>query len=236
MTAIIVLGGHRTGTSIAARLVHELGFPAAPSADRLITPRAGRESDNPDGYFEDRLFVHLHRQMLGESNAALGGWRNPRRDDAVIHRLRPRYQRLVRQRAATPAWSLKDPRLCLLSDVLVEAVNICGIPIRVVTTTRPLDQTVASLRRRGLSLVTAQRVAEHFEAARQAALHDLAHRDVPILEIRFTELGSFDAAREAVSRLGRFVDFESPQRLASLVKLVRIAGTGIDAATELPGP
>ncbi len=221
MGAIIILGGHRSGTSITARLVHALGFPAAPSDDRLLQPRRGCERDNPDGYFEDVPFVRLHRRMLGEPIQSLGGWRNPRRDDAAIDRLLGRYRQLVRERNAHAAdWCLKDPRLCLVGDVLFGTLRELRIDFQIVSTVRPLTAIAASLMRRGLVPDAAMRLAGEYEAGRRAML-DLAGRmGARCLEICLTSRGSHAEIMDEVRRLQGFLGKETASTgwLASLVR------------------
>ena len=68
-TAIIVLGGHRSGTSCVAGIIHRLGVPLG---EHLLGPGVG----NPVGHFEDLAFYHLHRLILGE-NRDPKAWRYP---------------------------------------------------------------------------------------------------------------------------------------------------------------
>lgn len=222
MGAIIILGGHRTGTSITARLVHELGFPAARSPDRLLWPRPGCERDNPDGYYEDVAFVHLHRRMLRENVPATGGWTNPCRDDAEIGRLRHRYRSLIRIRMAhSSEWSLKDPRLCLVGDILLESLFDLGIDVRIVTCTRPESQVVASLMRRGLHEADASRIAGIFEAGRNAILQIAQPTKAPCLELAFASAASREEVECEVRRLQQFLGLSGPDRTQSLAGLVR---------------
>jgi hypothetical protein len=222
MGAIIILGGHRTGTSITARLVHELGFPAAPTADRLLQPKPGCERDNPDGYFEDVAFVRLHRWMLGEHVGVVGGWTNPRRDDAEIRRLRGRYQALVRGRNARSSdWSIKDPRLCLVGDVLLESLHGLGVDVRIVTTPRPESQVITSLMRRGLTEAEASRIAMTFEAGRRAVLHLARSREIPRVEVSLAGAGSQREAQIEIGKLQRFLGRVEARDLARLVRVER---------------
>ncbi|HVJ67307.1 MAG TPA: hypothetical protein VM510_04945 [Caulifigura sp.] len=203
MPAIIILGGHRSGTSVTARLIHELGFPAAPTAGRLLS---GHPMDNPDGYYEDTAFLNLHRRMLGEHSVAHGGWKNPRRDDAEILRLRPEYRRRVEERQAESRdWSLKDPRLCLVGDVLFDVLDELAIEYRIVTTPRAIDEVVTSLKRRGLAEVDAARIAEMDEAGRRAVVQMAVDRGMPCLEISLASGKTPEEVESAVGELVRFL-------------------------------
>jgi hypothetical protein len=220
MAAIIILGGHRSGTSLTARLVHELGFPAAPSPKRLLGPH---KSDNPDGYYEDVAFLRLHRRMLGEHRLELGGWTNPRRDDGEIARLRRRYLSLIRERQADSAdWSLKDPRLCLVGAVLFDGLVELEIEFRVVTTCRPVREVVASLCRRGLAEAEALRVAEIYEAGRNAMVEIARRRGAACLEISLASERTRDAVEFQIRELQRFLGRGDSIPATSLTSLVRI--------------
>src|SRR5215469_670527 len=68
-TAIIVLGGHRSGTSCAAGILHHLGVPVG---EKLL----GANTGNPAGHFEDVEFLRLHKRILGE-DSDVAAWRHP---------------------------------------------------------------------------------------------------------------------------------------------------------------
>lgn len=215
MGAIIVLGGHRTGTSLTAGLVHRLGFPAAPDPKRLIPPHP---VDNPEGYWEDAAFVRIHRRMLSE-HTRRRGWADPRRDAAAIAALARRYQQLVRQRAAAHRhWSLKDPRLCLLGDVLGRALEEESIEFRVVTTCRPIEAAAASLARRGLPIDASRRLALRYESERLRLLGDLVRCGVGLHEIAFDRLTDPDSAEAVLRELAQFLGVKGNSGLATVIR------------------
>ncbi len=98
---IVVLGAHRSGTSVTAGLLHLLGVCMGP---RL------READdkNPSGYFEDKEFLALNDDIL---MAAGGGpWQPPPRERvlAVESRFEERIRTLVGARdSASLLWGWK---------------------------------------------------------------------------------------------------------------------------------
>lgn len=98
---IVVLGAHRSGTSVTAGLLHLLGVSMGP---RL------READdkNPTGYFEDQEFLALNDDIL---MAAGGGpWKPPSRERvlAVESQFEARIEGIVRARdSAHLVWGWK---------------------------------------------------------------------------------------------------------------------------------
>lgn len=110
MTAIVVLGMHRSGTSLIAGLLHYLGVYMG---DNHTSPDESR----PWGNFEDRSFVSLNQQLL---TAAGGSWRKPPSTKslwAASHPFNERIQRLIRDRSNHPLWGFKDSRTCLTASL-----------------------------------------------------------------------------------------------------------------------
>lgn len=98
MTAIIILGGHRCGTSAVAGVCHALGVFMG---YKLI----GKNRDNKKGHFEDLEFVHLNKMVVGD-------WRRPMADFEPHRRA---YKKLIdRREKHYKHWGFKDPRLCFI--------------------------------------------------------------------------------------------------------------------------
>jgi hypothetical protein len=216
-TAAIVIGGHRTGTSVTAQIIDRLGFPAAPSAGRFLRPNPSSVDDNPDGYWEDLAFVRLHRRMLSEHRRPFAWW-NPQRDEEEIAWLGNRHCQLVRGRATMARWSLKDPRLCLLSDVLAAALRACRLNFVVVTTTRSHEAVCASLTRRGLSRGIAASLADRYEASRVEAIARLASEGVAVHAVAYERLVHPATTAEVVRDLAAFLGVRQTRAAIDAVK------------------
>jgi GT2 family glycosyltransferase len=114
---VIIAGMHRSGTSLAASLMHALGYGMGPT--QLPADRA-----NPRGYFEDVDFLDLNRRMLVAATIADDGghrdwgWTETERlDRAIFSRFEAEAQKLVEaRRALGTAWGWKDPRTSVLLD------------------------------------------------------------------------------------------------------------------------
>ena len=101
----IVLGMHRSGTSMFSEILHKSGVNMG---DRMV---AGDWS-NPHGHFEDREFVNLNIRMLRTLNAS---WDNPpeKIDLKKLKPFRKEARQLIR-RKNHGYWGWKDPRTLLL--------------------------------------------------------------------------------------------------------------------------
>lgn len=113
-TGIVILGMHRSGTSVLAEMVHSWGAVVG-APEHLI---AGDEC-NPYGYWERRDLVTLNEDLLSSCNAT--SWCPP--PDTANERLRAMglcsdsreaASELLRRVTGRRPWMLKDPRLCVL--------------------------------------------------------------------------------------------------------------------------
>ena len=110
-TLIVVLGMHRSGTSVATRALETLG---ASFGGNLITPVVGV---NPKGFFED-LDVHsLDIELmnaLGVDWFALPAPDFDRLESVQLDEFKSRAVALLRAKCSSGIFALKDPRLCRL--------------------------------------------------------------------------------------------------------------------------
>jgi hypothetical protein len=129
MSAIIVLGQGRSGTSTVAGILHHLGVYMG---EGLLpsTP------DNPKGSFEDARFVDIHTRMIG------GDWKHPKISAMKVDPLLPEYEALVEDMNRHELWGLKDPRLCFTFPYLMP---LLGDDTKIVTTLRSWDSRIRSL-------------------------------------------------------------------------------------------
>lgn len=111
-TTVFVLGMHRSGTSLLARLLNFIGVDLGPS-DRFDPPSPW----NPTGYWEHTELRDINDDLL----ARLGGdWRRTpalpisAQDGDDLDDLRSRAAEIIeRDFGAADTWGFKDPRTCL---------------------------------------------------------------------------------------------------------------------------
>jgi len=190
-TAIVVLGGHRSGTSCVAGVLHHLGVPMG---GELLGPGPA----NPAGHFEDMEFFRLHQRILGEDNDPTA-WRRPAPECDAF---RGEYAGLVaRRNRAHDVWGVKDPRLCFLMPLLLAAH---GGGVQVVHVHRDPEQSARSLAAREGDLSDREAgeiVWAYYETARDSAA--LAVRRGPVLGVHVDFV--VGDPRRAVAEIARFV-------------------------------
>ncbi|MEO1079813.1 MAG: glycosyltransferase [Pseudomonadota bacterium] len=109
MKALVVLGMHRSGTSLVARACHDAGITAGPAVDLLAA-----QTDNPLGFYEHRDLVRLNDAALEQAG---GSWYQPPARDTLTASALPEVEpgKLLERltESGDGQFLLKDPRLCL---------------------------------------------------------------------------------------------------------------------------
>src|SRR5690348_14468267 len=125
---VVVLGMHRSGTSLLSNVLHYLGVDMADATDAV-------SKSNPSGFWERPELVALHEEILDAIGRPVasplncvpfpaGWWR----DKAVLP-FRARLRDYVEQHraAALGWWGFKDPRTCRLLPLWLETFGQMGI-------------------------------------------------------------------------------------------------------------
>ena len=117
---IVVLGMHRSGTSMFAEILSRLGFYAG-ETEELLEPQL----DNPKGFWERRDVVQLNDLILKEAG---GSWFNPPIPTYEKDYTNTMTSILDALSSGGSRWLIKDPRLLLTwplwKEVLKNAVPI----------------------------------------------------------------------------------------------------------------
>jgi len=120
--AVLVLGMHRSGTSLATEILRELGLWLGPEAALI-----GASDGNPRGHFELLAGVEFNNEVLSRAG---GTWDDPpvmSSIDALAGTIRPAVDVWFEGRALL---AFKDPRLCLTLPVWMPA--LAGYDVRIV--------------------------------------------------------------------------------------------------------
>lgn len=173
---VVVLGMHRSGSSLTSGLLEALGVDMG---ERLMAESRA----NPVGYFEDEAFLQLNRKIL---HAAGGTWYDPPTAEAIEAQqasFRPEVEALVQHKPVL--WGWKDPRTSLTLPVYLERLPRPHI----VVTHRDPEAIAKSLVSRG--------DMQHEEALALVALYE--ERINGLLEAR-PDVPRLHASYEAITR------------------------------------
>ncbi len=139
---LLILGMHRSGTSLLARLIQQCGIDIGA---RVLGGSAGNEA----GHWEDAVAVELHERLL----SAMGRrWHDlPLPTQAAIVAASNNdvgvalAGYVARDRGAHRNWAVKDPRLSLFADLWVDAARKPGIQLAGVLMVRDPVEVAQSL-------------------------------------------------------------------------------------------
>ncbi len=240
--AIVVLGMHRSGTSLLASLLQTLGVDLGP--DLLLEARP----DNEAGYWEHAEIADIHEAILErlgrswyrpEGLAPLpdGWWRM-----AEIRPFRRRLADIVERETAASVgpWGFKDPRTVRLLPLWKEVFAATGVQPTYLLAIRDPEAVAASLAKRDRMTPAASQLLwlEHtLDAFRHAGDEIAAVVDYDDWFVRPVEL-----AHATMARLGLQWPADQETLEAALARIVRPDlrhangrhGSGGDRARLLP--
>ena len=108
---IIILGMHRSGTSLVAGILFRFGIFMGKNF-------LGIHASNPFGHFEDQNVIDLNDQILA---AAGGSWKDPPGSEAILNQADKFRKEIISLIAAMPSgtWGWKDPRLSITIELFL---------------------------------------------------------------------------------------------------------------------
>jgi hypothetical protein len=101
---VVVLGMHRSGTSMTSAILEKLGI-------NMGEETLGAVETNPIGHFEDKIFLDLNKRIL---NDAGGSWDNPPNYKTILD-LKDKYKDEIEKLVSNKKenWGWKEPRTSL---------------------------------------------------------------------------------------------------------------------------
>jgi len=144
-TALLVLGMHRSGTSLLSGLIAQAGVDLG----QHIMAAA---PDNPKGFWENQRIVDLNEKILNYLGLSWSSW-EPLPDgwhrQAGLQSLRNQLAQILDDEFGdSDIFCIKDPRLCRLMPLWLEVCADKGIALRCALINRPVSEVVASLQAR----------------------------------------------------------------------------------------
>ena len=112
---LIVLGMHRSGTSLTTRWLHKCGLPVG---ENLLGPGLG----NKEGHFEDTAFYNVHLKILQDNGLHDSGILTEPVDQIKVSRIKELKQIIADKNRRFEQWGWKDPRTCLFPELYRELI------------------------------------------------------------------------------------------------------------------
>ena len=118
---ILVLGMHRTGTSMVARLLNMMGIYFAPEGVEMPA-----HPTNPKGFWERKDVNELCIQLLRSAKCEwyrVSNFTIDKIPNEALEEFREKARQIILRLDAHRPWFLKDPRLCLLAPLWLELLE-----------------------------------------------------------------------------------------------------------------
>lgn len=234
---VIILGMHRTGTSMTGGLLSRLGVD-------MGRELLGRKWSNPFGHFEDKNFLELNKRIL---QTAGGGWDSPPRKETILSQ-RDKFMGEIKNLTSgrkPKIWGWKDPRTSLTIELYLPCL---ANPYFLVCRRDPNSITESLKRRNKMEIKVGKRLAEIYEERIDDFFNehpelqklDLFYEEitsnpekwikkiVDFLEIRVSE----KKYREAVKLI---LPNEKVRKLSKRVKAIQLIKKHIKRPWEIPG-
>ena len=125
---ILILGMHRSGTSVVARLLNMMGVYFAPEG-----VATGANEENPKGFWERRDVRNLNDMVLHSAEAdwhRLGNFSLAQIPEATLARFQKEARKIILELDAHRPWFLKEPRCCILAPLWLELLE-CPVALLV---------------------------------------------------------------------------------------------------------
>lgn len=124
---LLCVGPHRSGTSVAAAALETLG------AQLQLPAKPYLSSENPKGFYEHPGAVALNDEILSELGAT---WDTPSFDLRTSQGVAENWERwtnavaelIDRILSKAPLGAIKDPRICMLAPIWIDAAERAGVP------------------------------------------------------------------------------------------------------------
>lgn len=229
-TAVVVLGMHRSGTSMVTGTLARLGV-------HMPMTLMAADNDNPKGYYESLAVMAANDAILAQVGSSWRDWSptdlsHP--DAATLPQLRQVLQSEFEDR---PLIGIKDPRICRLAPLWFQALVAEGYVPKVILPFRHPLEVVASLTSRN-RMSRSEAMLLWLRHVLDAEVHSRPYPRV-ILDV-----GTMAADwRPAVEKISTRLELACPPELAA--SLDESLGTFIDhallhhrseSAAPLPGP
>lgn len=217
MKTIVVLGMHRSGTSLTAGILNALGVHLG---KKLI----GATSSNPLGHFENAEFVELNDTLLLSANG--DGAHPPRLSElaAIRDRFAQRIQHLI-ARSERDLWGWKDPRTSLTISLYFPFLRN---PYFILCKRNSVQIAESLQKRSGVRIEEGLRIARAYEERMKEFFE--RNRGLKMLEISYEEMLAH--AQDTVEKLIAFLELQpTPAQRAQALSMV-LSGEDLKKAKQ----
>ena len=176
---IIILGMHRSGTSMLSGVLNRLGID-------MGDDQVGRQQSNPLGHFEDGELLSLNEYILSQAG---GSWDNPPPAAQIQNqaaKLNDRIQKIIQDKRLANQdqhWGWKDPRTSLTINLYLPYLRN---PYIIWSQRDPVSISNSLWIRNEISPEEADELTEYYQ--KQIKDFFRQHPELPVLEISYQDM------------------------------------------------
>ena len=185
---LIILGMHRSGTSVLARLLNMMGAYFGPEG--IST---GANQENPKGFWERRDVRQLNDYVLNSVGCdwnKISDFNIKDVPEEVINKFKIEGAKIILEMDSHRPWMLKEPRLCLLFDLWKELLER---PVCIHIYRNPIEVANSLYTRNGIPAHTGIALWEKYNISALEASHGqprfvVSHNKLmsdPVSEVKF---------------------------------------------------
>lgn len=202
----LVLGMHRSGTSLVSGLLHQSGIIMGTSENFLPKPN----KENPKGFFENFDFRHINDRLLACSGYTVKDWKINFNSHKISFLQTIKMQREMRKILQQYAqkyhnWGWKDPRQMLTCQQWFKAFEATKLDrkLKIIFVYRHPLNVALSMQKRG-NIEDMTHGLELWYLYNQTAINFLKNKQLPCLVFSFENLMQHTSS--VVSNLAKFAE------------------------------
>jgi len=206
MKTVIVLGMHRSGTSMISGVLEKLGVD-------MVKRGLSKNVGNPLGYFEDEGFYNLNERIL---KIAGGSWYDvPDKDELEFIREKDSkidlsVTNLIKNRESE-LWGFKDPRTCITIDFYLPHLKN---PYFIVTHRNKEDIVKSFKKRDGTNEFGDEELVDTYRERIDSFFKE--HPNLNRLDIDFEK--AIDEPKKTVKRIAKFLKIKKNKDAINFIK------------------
>ncbi|PYK17323.1 MAG: hypothetical protein DME55_10560 [Verrucomicrobia bacterium] len=194
---ILVLGMHRSGTSMVARLLNMMGAYFA--AEGIST---GANQENPKGFWERRDVRNLNDMLLRSAGAdwhRVSDFTLEKIPAAALAQFKTEAGKIILDMDAHRPWFLKEPRFCLLAPLWLDLLEV---PVCVIVNRSPIEVAGSLQMRNGFPIAVGLALWECYNIAALNATRDQRRIQVNHAGLMADPVGTVRQLKGDLEKLG----------------------------------
>lgn len=214
---IVVLGPHRSGTSLVTRLINMMGayFDAGNAS-------IGFNDENPKGFWERSDVIKCDEDILKQQDCSwdrLDNWKSftaPKRTPKDLEETITKMKNIILEMDGHRPWVVKDPRMCLTFPYWQPHLEV---PVLVVVYRDPIEVAISLRQRNGFSLAHGLALWEYYAVGIANAMGDLPVAFVSHSDMLSNPVGMMQTLHDRLKELGvREISMPSEKEITAFIE------------------